>query len=400
MNYNFANKMDQVKFSAIRAVLARANGNGQYSDAISFAGGFPDPNAIPKDQLVSIAHEVFSKNPDDILKYGDAQGYPGLMASAKEFLNKYDFICKESDDILITTGSQQGLDLTSTIFIDEGDTIVVEDPSFLGAFNCFRCNGARLIGVPLEEDGVDLKELEKAFQTKPTPKLFYIIPNFQNPTGITTSLEKRKAIYDLACQYGVVILEDNPYGYLRTSGNDVPSIKSFDEKGMVIYTSSFSKIISPGMRAGLLVGQKELISKIKMAKQVNDNHTNSLSQYTIDGFLRTVDMDEHISKLRDMYSEKCHYMLKMMKKYFHPRISFVEPEGGMFVWFDLPDDVNMLDFVEAAVEKHIAIVPGNEFHVDSSKSCQSIRMNFSLPSLEEIEKGIKILGELTYQFCK
>ena len=180
----------------------------------------------------------------------------------------------------------------------------------------------------------------------------------------------------------------------------MPSIKSFDEKGMVIYTSSFSKIISPGMRAGLLVGQKELISKIKMAKQVNDNHTNSLSQYTIDGFLRTVDMDEHISKLRDMYSEKCHYMLKMMKKYFHPRISFVEPEGGMFVWFDLPDNVNMLDFVEAAVEKHIAIVPGNEFHVDSSKSCQSIRMNFSLPSLEEIEKGIKILGELTYQFCK
>jgi len=400
MNYNFANKMDQVKFSAIRAVLARANGNGQYSDAISFAGGFPDPNAIPKDQLVSIAHKVFSKNPDDILKYGDAQGYPGLMASAKDFLNKYDSICKESDDILITTGSQQGLDLTSKIFIDEGDTIVVEDPSFLGAFNCFRCNGARLIGVPLEDDGVDLKELEKSFQTKPTPKLFYIIPNFQNPTGITTSLEKRKAIYDLACQYGVVILEDNPYGYLRTSGNDVPSIKSFDEKGMVIYTSSFSKIISPGMRAGLLVGQKELISKIKMAKQVNDNHTNSLSQYTIDGFLRTVDMDEHISKLRDMYSEKCHYMLKMMKKYFHPRISFVEPEGGMFVWFDLPDDVNMLDFVEAAVEKHIAIVPGNEFYVDSSKPSQSIRMNFSLPSLEEIEKGIKILGELTYQFCK
>ncbi len=400
MNYNFADKMNNVKFSAIRAVRARATGNGTYSDAISFAGGFPDPKAIPTQSLVTIANDVFTRHPNEITEYGDAQGYPGLMESAKAFLNKYDHICKEDDAILITTGSQQGLDLSSKIFIDEGDTIVVEDPSFLGAFNCFRCNGAQLIGVPLEEDGVNLEELEKAFQTKPTPKLFYVIPNFQNPTGITTSLEKRKAIYDLACQYGVVILEDNPYGYLRTSGEDVASIKSFDEKGMVIYTSSFSKIISPGMRTGLLVGHKDLISKIKMAKQVNDNHTNSLSQYTIDGFLRTTDMDQHISKLRNMYSEKCHYMLNMMKKYFHPSISIVEPQGGMFVWFDLPENVNMLDFVEAAVEKHIAIVPGNEFHVDSSKSCQSIRMNFSLPSLEEIEKGIKILGELTYQFCK
>lgn len=400
MEYDYAKKMGAVKFSAIRAVLARANGNGKYKDAISFAGGFPALEALPSDELIKFSHEVFVANPKDILKYGGVMGYEGLRESAIKFTNLHEDIYKDGDDVLIISGSQQALDLTSKIFVDQGDSIVVEDPSFLGAFNSFRCNGANLIGVSLEEDGVNLEELEKAFQSKPTPKLFYIIPNFQNPTGITTSLEKRKAIYKLALKYGVVILEDNPYGYLRTKGEHVPSIKSLDTEGIVVYAASLSKIISPGMRTGIMIASADIINKAKMAKQVSDNHTNSLAQYTIDAFLRNTDMDEHINKLRNMYSKKCEYMLEMMKKYFHPSIHIIEPDGGMFIWFDLPEGVNMLDFVEAAVSKHIAIVPGNEFYVDSSKPCQSIRMNFSNPSMKEIEKGIKILGELTYQVCK
>lgn len=400
MNYSFADKMDAVKFSAIRGVMARASEDGKVKDFISFASGFPDPEAIPQEALLKIGKEVFEKNTYDILQYGTAQGYAGLIESSKNFINRYDSIYKEDDDILITTGSQQGLDLVSKIFVDEGDIIAVEDPSFLGAFNCFRCNGAKLVGVPLEEDGVDLIKLEDVFSSHPKPKLFYVIPNFQNPTGITTSLEKRKAIYELGKKYGVIILEDNPYGYLRISGEDVRSIKSFDEDGIVIYAASLSKIISPGMRTGILCAHKDLISKIKMAKQVNDNHTNSLAQYIMDGFLRSTDMDEHILKLQSIYAKKCHFMLEMIEKYFHPDIKVIKPMGGMFIWFDLPDGVSMPDFIEAAVQKHVAIVPGNEFMVDSSKPCQSIRMNFSASSLENIEKGIQILGELTYQFCK
>lgn len=332
------------------------------------------------------------------MQYGSAQGYTGLIESSKSFINKHECICTSDDDIIITTGSQQGLDLVSKIFCDEGDYVVVENPSYLGALNSFKCNGAKLLGVSLEEDGVNLKELEEAF--KKGPKVFYTIPNFQNPTGVTTSLEKRKEIYNLAVKYDVVILEDNPYGYLRITGEEVPSIKSLDQDHRVVYAASLSKIISPGMRTGIICASKDIISKLFMAKQSGDNHTNNLSQYMMDAFLRETDMDAHIKHLQSLYAKKCNFMLEMIKKYFHPSIHVIEPEGGMFIWFDLPDGVRMPEFVQASIKKHVAIVPGNEFMVDSTKPCQSIRMNFSAASMENIEKGIQILGELTYQFCK
>ncbi len=396
MKYNLSNKMSTVKFSAIRTMNNRLKGD----DAISFAGGFPDPEAIPQETLKEFSKIVFDENTLEILKYGNAPGYTNLIESSKDFMNSIDEgTVKDSDDVLITTGSMQGLDIVSKLFINEGETMIVEDPSFLGAFNSFKCNGAVLHGVPLEDDGVNIDALEAAFSIKPTPKLFYIIPNFQNPSGVTTSLEKRKKIYELAKKYGVVILEDNPYGYLRTSGESLPSIKSMDTEGIVVYVASLSKIISPGMRIGLLVCDKEIYDKMKIVKSVNDNHTNLLSQYIMDRFLRTVDMDKHIHSLRDIYAKKCHFMLEMMETHFHPSITYVKPEGGMFIWAKLPDHVSMPEFVEAAIQRNVAIVPGNEFMVDTTAPCQYVRINFSTPSLEQIERGIKILGEVSYEYC-
>lgn len=393
----YADKMKNVKKSAIRSVMADASENGTV-DYISFASGFPDPEAIPQEKLEEVGHKILQEKTYEVLQYGSAQGYTGLIESSKSFINKHECICTSDDDIIITTGSQQGLDLVSKIFCDEGDYVVVENPSYLGALNSFKCNGAKLLGVSLEEDGVNLEELEEAF--KKGPKVFYTIPNFQNPTGVTTSLEKRKEIYNLAVKYDVVILEDNPYGYLRITGEEVPSIKSLDQDHRVVYAASLSKIISPGMRTGIICASKDIISKLFMAKQSGDNHTNNLSQYMMDAFLRETDMDAHIKHLQSLYAKKCNFMLEMIKKYFHPSIHVVEPEGGMFIWFDLPDGVSMPEFVQASIKKHVAIVPGNEFMVDSTNPCQSIRMNFSAASMENIEKGIQILGELTYQFCK
>lgn len=395
--YNYANKMKYVKKSAIRSVMAEASENGKV-DYISFASGFPDPEAIPQKKLEEAGHKILKEKTYEVLQYGSAQGYKGLIESSKAFINQHETVCTEDDDIIITTGSQQGLDLVSKIFCDEGDFIAVENPSYLGALNSFKCNGAKLIGVPLEEDGVNLKELEKAFEKG--VKLFYTIPNFQNPTGITTSLEKRKAICKLAKKYNVVVLEDNPYGYLRITGESVPSIKSLDQDHRVIYAASLSKIISPGMRTGIICANQDIISKLFMAKQSGDNHTNNLSQYIMDSFLRETDMDSHIKNLQSIYARKCNFMLDMIQKYFHPSIHVIRPEGGMFIWFDLPEGISMPEFVQAAIKEHVAIVPGNEFMVDSTQPCQSIRMNFSAASMENIEKGIQILGKLTYQFCE
>lgn len=396
MEYKFSNRMSNVQASAVREILKAASD----PEVISFGGGNPAKEAFPVEAIKRISNELFVEDPISMLQYGITEGYGPLRESAKAFFNRDDQVSKEYDDIIITTGSQQIMDLLAKCVCNEGDVVISEDPSFLGALNSFRSNGATLVGVPVEEDGMNMEALEKAMQMKPTPKFLYVIPNFQNPMGTTMSLEKRKKTYELAKKYGVLILEDNPYGDLRFAGEMVAPIKSFDEDGIVVYAASLSKIIAPGMRVAVAIGHKTLLQKMTVAKQVADVHSNVWAQRVMDRFLRETDMNEHLTRLQAIYRDQATLMLKEMDEHFHPSVKYTRPEGGMFIWVTFPDGVDVNDFVQDAIKQKVAVVPGAAFLCDDKAPCQSIRMNFSTPTKENIIKGVRILGELTYKYCK
>ena len=252
------------------------------------------------------------------------------------------------------------------------------------------------MGIPLEHDGMNIDALEEALKANRSCKLIYVIPNFQNPTGNVMSLEKRKRLYELACRYNVVILEDNPYGDLRYDGENIPSIKSMDTENRVIYSGTFSKILAPGFRTGYVIGPAEIISKIIVCKQVSDVHSNIWAQAICERFMRTVDMDQHLSNLRSIYRRKRDLMLSEMEKTFSKKIKYNKPEGGLFIWCTLPDDCDMNAFCKKAVQDYkIALVPGNAFLINESDKTTSFRMNFSTPTDEQIVKGTRILGAMT-----
>ncbi|MBQ6624372.1 MAG: PLP-dependent aminotransferase family protein, partial [Clostridia bacterium] len=313
-----------------------------------------------------------------------------IMSYMKEKHN----VSRDFDNIIITSGAQQVMDLTTKIFINEGDTVVCETPSFIGSLNCFRSYKANLCGVPVESDGMNIEKLEEALKNNKNVKFIYTIPNFQNPSGITMSLEKRKAVYELAKKYNVLILEDNPYGDLRVSGEDVPTIKSMDEDGIVIYCGSFSKILSPGLRVGYAIAPQEIIAKMTVGKQASDVHTPMFNQIVVDKWMEKYDFEKHIEKIRGIYKNKLELMCSLIDKELGDFAPYVKPEGGLFVWCELPKEVDMLEFCSKAVERKVAVVPGTAFTMDENDKTNCFRMNFSTPTDEMIEKGMKILGEV------
>lgn len=396
MEFEFSNRIKNVKASAIREILKMMNN----PDIISFGGGNPASDAFPIDVIKEVSNDILNTNPQAVLQYGISEGDINLKERLLKFFSYNENIYNKYDDLLVTSGSQQIMDFMAKCLCNEGDFVICEDPSFLGALNAFRSYGVKLIGVGLEEDGMNLEELEIAMQVNPKPKFLYIIPNFQNPSGITTSLEKRKAIYQLAKKYQIVILEDNPYGALRFDQSIIPSIKSMDDEGLVVYAASLSKIIAPGMRVALMVGHHDIIAKAIISKQITDVHTNAWAQKVMADFFVSVDVEKHLLKLSTLYKSKCDLMMEEMEKEFDQAVKWIKPSGGMFIWVTLPKNVNMLEFVEKAIENNVAVVPGNAFYSDETKECNSFRMNFSSPSDENIIKGVKILGQLTKEFCK
>ncbi len=393
MNYEFSNKMTHVKASAIREIFKALTN----PEIISFAGGNPASTAFPVDAIKKASADLLEENPISLLQYGLTEGDPDFLKAANAFFNRHEQVTFESDMIITTTGSQQIMDLASKCLCNEGDVVVVEEPSFLGSLNSFKENGCVLRGVPFKDGQLDLEKLEEALQIEPKPKFMYLIPNFQNPTGFTMNLETRQAVLALAKKYQVMILEDDPYGALRFSGEDVPSLKSLDRDGLVLYAVSMSKIMAPGMRVACAIGPKEVVQKMVVAKQGADVHTNLWSQKVIARLLETYDMDAHLTRIKKIYKEKCELMLAEMDKEFADGITYTRPEGGMFIWVDLPKEADMNAFVKEALEKKVAVVPGNAFLTDDTKECHSFRMNFSTPAPEDIIKGVKILGEMTHQ---
>ena len=393
MDIQYADRIKDLKASAIREILKFTAD----PTVISFAAGNPAPEAFPVKEIAQITADIFATQPIAALQYSVTEGYPALRSRLRTYVKENYNIGRDNDDLIIMSGAQQGIELSCKVLCNEGDVVICETPSFVGSLNSFKSFNARLVGVPVEEGGLNIEKLETALKENPRTKLIYLIPNFQNPSGTCMSLEKRKAVYALAKKYGVLILEDNPYGDLRFAGEDIPSIKSFDEDGIVIYCGSFSKVLAPGLRVGYIVAPKELVQKVVVGKQAADVHTNILAQMICEQYMSKYDMNAHIKELKAIYKKKCELMLDCIGQYFNPAVTHTIPEGGLFLWCTLPDGVDMMKFCADAVQNKVAVVPGVAFMPYEDYETQSFRMNFSTPTDEQIRKGVEILGRQTYQ---
>ena len=397
MEYEFSDRVQTLKPSAIREIFKYAAD----PEVVSLSAGNPSPEAFPVKEIEEISAKLLSENPIGVLQYGISEGYPLLRKALMDYMKENHNVGNDEDDILITTGAQQIMDLTTKALVNEGEAIITEAPSFIGSLNTFRSYNAKLVGVPVEEDGMDMTALENALKGNKNAKFIYTIPNFQNPSGITMSLEKRKKMYSLAKEYGVMILEDNPYGDLRYSGEYVPCIKSFDKDGIVIYAGSMSKVVSPGIRVAYVIAPKPVFQKLVVCKQGNDVHTNMWAQMVCYEFMTNYDFEGHLEKLRKIYSKKAKYMMDLMDKYLVPlEITYAKITGGLFTMCTLPDYVDMPHFCKEAVLNKVCVVPGNAFLTDESLECHTFRVNFSTPTDEQLEKGIKLLAETAKKFIK
>lgn len=385
----FADRISGVHPSAIREIF-KVLGD---PSIISFAGGNPDPSTFPADQMAEISERLFRTNSASALQYSVTEGYPRLRQQIADRLKTKFNVGSDNDTVMVLTGGQQGIDLTCKVLCNEGDVVICEEPSFIGALNAFRTYRTRLCGVPLDEDGINIEKLEKTLETEKNAKLLYLIPTFQNPAGITMSAEKRKKVYELAKRYGVTILEDNPYGELRFAGEDIPTIKSMDTDGIVVYCGSFSKILSPGMRIGFVCAPKEIAAKMTIGKQVTDVHTNIFFQMVVSEFIEQYDLDQHITKIRALYRDKCKAMLDGLDENLPKGCSHTSPQGGLFVWCRLPESIDADVFSKQLVKEKLAVVPGSAFMPDETKKTSCIRLNYSMPAFEQIQQGCRILGE-------
>lgn len=390
MDYCFSDKISGLKPSAIREILKATSQPG----VIPFAAGNPDPEAFPVSEIRRISEELLSDNPIAALQYSITEGYPALISRLKERMAAQKCFDSASDELIITSGAQQGVELSCKVLCNEGDSLICETPSFIGSLNAFRSYNVKLCGVSMEDDGINTAELEEKIRMGTNVRAIYVIPNFQNPSGLTMSLEKRREVYALACRYNLIIIEDNPYGDLRFDGEDIPAIKTLDTEGRVIYAGSFSKILAPGLRVGYVSAPREIVSKITVAKQVSDVHTNIWSQMICERFMAQKDMNEHLSGLRAIYKRK--YELMRREAAAIGNVSLSKPQGGLFVWATLPEGCDMLSFCKRAVEEYkVAVVPGTAFMVSPEDVTNSFRMNYSTPTDDEIVRGCAALAELS-----
>ena len=390
MEFKYSDKIRDMKPSAIREIFKSLGTPG----AISFAAGNPAPESFPVDALAEISADIFRSSANAALQYSVTEGYPKLRTLVAERLKERFSVGAEFDSTIITSGGQQGIELACKVLCNEGDTVIAENPSFIGALNAFRSLGANIVGVELEDDGISVTALEEALKNNPRAKLLYLIPTFHNPAGITMSLEKRRAVYALARKYDIVIIEDNPYGELRFAGEEVPTIKSMDTDGRVIYCGSFSKILSAGMRVGFLCAHADLVSKIVVAKQVEDVHTNIFFQMICAEYITRYDLDAHIANIRAIYKHKATVMLDALDREMPDCVKFTRPEGGLFLWCTLPDSIDPAAFINRAKEALVFVVPGVAFNCDETAGSHSFRLNYSMPSDDEINRGVHILAEI------
>lgn len=386
MQYEYAKRMGGLSGSAIREILKMTAD----PSVISFAGGMPSASSFPTEELAQISSELLLSQGTQILQYGTTEGWGPLRESMAEVMAPRGIACKP-ENVLILTGSSQGIELFTKVMIDPGDVILCEAPTFLGALQTFHSYEARVIGIPMDEDGVNIQALEEAMKAY-SPKFFYTIPTFQNPSGCTMSLHKRKRVAQLAEAYNTLILEDDPYGSLRYCGEALPSIASFDENGRVMHLVSFSKTISPGLRVGAAVGNPDMLRRMTINKQGADTHTSNLSQAVVDAYIRKGRFFPHIDEVLGSYREQLNTMLDCFSE-FPAGTTYTRPEGGLFIWCELPGGINAQALMQEAVARKVAYVPGTFFYPDLGHE-NTLRLNFSASDPVRIAQGMHILAEL------
>ncbi len=362
-------------------------------EVISFAGGLPAPELFPVEDMKRMANEVLDEVGTVALQYSSAQGFPKFRQQIADRMNAKQKTNVAADDILVTSGSQQALEFSGKIFIDEGDVILCESPTYLGALNAFNGYGPKYIEVETDEDGMNMEALEKVLQTTDRVKMIYVIPDFQNPTGRTWPIEKRKKFVELITKYKVVALEDNPYGELRFDGEILPSLKSLDTKGLVIFLGTFSKIFCPGYRLGWTCAAPEILNKFNICKQGADLQASTISQMEVNKFMEMFDLDAHVEKIKACYVKRRDVMMKAMEEEFPESVEFTRPQGGLFTWVILPEGINAGEMAKKCLEKDVAYVPGESFYPNGGVY-NTCRLNYSNMPEDKIVEGIKRMAEV------
>ena len=386
----FARRFDAVSGSAIREILKLTAQPGM----ISFAGGNPARSALPDDTVARLCGKVMAENGKNILQYGPTEGYQPLLDCLYPYVRQALDVEIPQGGILPVTGSTQAMDLLCKALLNPGDAVLVENPSFLGNIQCMRLYQAKPVPVESDEDGLVIESLERAMQEY-HPKLLYVIPTFQNPTGKALPTERRKAVAELAAKYGVVVAEDDPYRDLRYQGDPLPAIKSFDQAGWVVFLGSFSKIISPGLRVGYLAGDTRIIRKCTIGKQSSDVHTANLNQAIVAEFLREGLLPGHIQAICQSYAVQLNAMLKELES-FPKGTAFTRPQGGLFIWVELPQGLDATAMLNECVRRHVAYVPGTHFFAEGGHA-NTLRLNFSNSTVEQIQEGMGVLRDVIAQ---
>lgn len=385
----FADRMELLKPSDIREVgkLILAN-----PGTVSLAGGMPDPKFFPAKEIAEVTKRILEEEPGVALQYGPTIGRPSFREEIAKYV-KNEGIDTTADSVMVTTGSQQGIYVSGMLCLNPGDTVAVETPSYLGAFSAFEPSQIEYKGVPSDDEGMDLAALEELVKSNDRVKVVYVIPNFQNPTGRTWSRERRQALVELANRYDLWILEDNAYGDLIYEGERIPSVKSMDTEGRVLYLGTFSKVLSPGLRTGFVVATEELIPKLEMIKYGVDLQSAELAQMQVEEYLRSYDLSEHVANIAAVYKERRDAMLKVIEEEFPEEATYVHPRGGMFVWVELPSYINTRELLREAVERKVAFVPGGSFYAETGQE-SALRLNFSMVEPERITEGMRALAAL------
>ena len=363
---------------------------------ISFAGGLPAPELFPVEGMKEATDKVYAEHGQQALQYGAAKGVTELRELILKRVKEKENIDAKLENVMVTTGSEQAIDLVGKAFVNPGDTVLVEEPTYLCALDVFRSYGANFVSVPMDDDGMKMDALEEALKAHPETALVYTVPNFQNPTGRTMPAERRKKFAELAAKYDVPVLEDNPYGDIRFAGEHVPSVKSFDHAGKVFYMSTFTKILAPGFRLGWLVADPKVIEKLTVLKQSADLHTDNLVQYVVTEFFKENDVDAHVKEISDLYGKRKQLMIDGIKKYFPKDVKYTDPEGGMFLWVEVPGVTDTVELFKQCLEHNVAFVPGDPFFAGKPQP-GTFRLNYSNMQEDQIEVGLKRLGEALSQ---
>jgi 2-aminoadipate transaminase len=387
MKIRFARRMSAVRPSTIREILKVT----EQADIISFAGGLPAPELFPVAEVSAACERVLREGGAGALQYGPSEGFAPLRECFAAESRRRGIRCT-ADDILITTGSQQPLDLVSKIFLDAGDCVLTESPTYMAALQAFQCYEVRFAAVPTDEYGLIPEALPELIERE-RPRFLYTIPSFQNPTGVTLTAERRRKLYEIAVHYGLIVLEDDPYGALRYAGKAIPPIKSLDTEGLVIYLSTVSKTIAPGLRLGWVVASEEIRRKLTIVKQAADLHTSSLDQRIAHRYLTDFDSEAHVERIRCAYGERFAIMDAALRETMPPGFTWTHPQGGMFLWVTCPEGTDTCELMLEALQRKVLFVPGRDFFPNSSGQ-RFMRLNFSNAAPEQILAGIGRLAEV------